>query len=171
MLALQQLLQAEIADSDSVLYGIKQVVFGDPRKIPQSNLPAITISPQGSSYNMRGSRYDQKTHSIDVKIVYNAKDFFGSDDAENTTDKVFIVEDAINKMEATLTGSHATDQHSVAGVIQSNSNLPLTENGTTVNTAELAKVVGINYPGLSESRGFHTYEAVLTMEVITIGDR
>ena len=57
------------------LSDIKKVFYGDPVLINESSLPAITISPSSSDYSLRGSRYDEKTHNIEVRIVYNMKSF------------------------------------------------------------------------------------------------
>lgn len=76
ILAIKELLEASVADSNSPLHNIKKVFFGDPMVIPESDLPAIAIQPVSTDYVMRGSRYDQKQHTVEVRLVYNQKQYF-----------------------------------------------------------------------------------------------
>jgi hypothetical protein len=39
-------------------------------------LPAIAIQPISTDYVQRGSRYDQKEHTIEIRLVYNQKDYY-----------------------------------------------------------------------------------------------
>ena len=168
--AIQELLQTATQDRTSPLYKIGKVIYGDPVKIPESSLPVLTISPVQSDYQARGNMLDQKTHRLEIRLIYNARSFYEKDTTTGQIDKVHAVEDAVKKMERSDSGLK-TATTSVAGVIESNPGLPLTENGQSVNTASLAKVTGISYPGLKNERGFHTYESVLVMEAIAVGDR
>ena len=76
ILAIKELLEASVADNDSPLSDIKKVFFGDPMIIPESDLPAIAIQPVSTDYVMRGSRYDQKQHTVEIRLVYNQKQYF-----------------------------------------------------------------------------------------------
>lgn len=58
------------------LKDIKAVYYGDPVQIPEANLPAIAIQPTDTEYTLRGSRYDQKECSVEVRLVINKKDFY-----------------------------------------------------------------------------------------------
>lgn len=75
--AIKWLLDASVADNSSPIHDIKKVFFGDPLVIPENDLPAIAIQPVNTEFTMRGSRYDQKTHTIEVRLVYNQKQYFG----------------------------------------------------------------------------------------------
>lgn len=77
IIALKQLLEASVAEATSPLNDIKTVFYGDPFKIPEDNLPALTIQPINTAYELRGSRYDEKIYSIEIRLVYNSKDYFG----------------------------------------------------------------------------------------------
>lgn len=76
ILAIKELLEASVAESGSPLSDIKKVFFGDPMIIPESDLPAIAIQPVSTDYVMRGSRYDQKQHTVEIRLVYNQKQYF-----------------------------------------------------------------------------------------------
>jgi len=76
--AIKQLLEASVADDQSPLYGIKRVFFGDPMIIPESDLPALAIQPMSTDFALRGSRVDQKTHTVEIRLIYNQKDYFGA---------------------------------------------------------------------------------------------
>lgn len=76
--AIQQLIQWISIDSNSPLFWTKKVFFGDPIKIPESDLPAVTIQPISTNYTKRGSRYDMKEHNIQIRVVYNANTYMGS---------------------------------------------------------------------------------------------
>lgn len=74
--ALKEALENTVANPLSPLHDVKTVFFGDPVLIPEDNLPALIVHPLSTAYTMRGSRYDQKTHSILVSLVYNQKMYF-----------------------------------------------------------------------------------------------
>jgi hypothetical protein len=61
---------------------IKKVYFGDPIKIPEDDLPAIAIQPISSDYKLRGSRYDEKTHTVEIRLISNKKYFFTTSQSE-----------------------------------------------------------------------------------------
>lgn len=240
--AIKSLLDASVVTSGSPLSDIKKVFFGDPVLIPENDLPAIAVQPVSTEYEMRGSRYDQKLHTIEIRLVYNAKQYFGKSiwsgqaitagafssgsinftstahglsagdnvivsgitpeafnwtfkvasvsDSDHfavsklvdpwiyvsgwsvskaTVDKVFAVEDAIQKVELTNV-DHSTAALSVCGTIQSNSSLPYSDGAMTRNAAEIAKIRSVNY-SFSENRWFPTFEVVTTVEAKVIGDR
>jgi len=169
--AIQQLLKAATLTPNTNLYGIKAVLYGDPRKIPATSLPAITVSPVRTDTLLRGSQYDQESHTIEIRLVYNARDFYESDTSKEIGDRVFAVQDAVKKMGKVVAGSHSVGGDSIRGILAKNLELPLTVSGTTTNTAETSRVISTSYPALSNSRGFHTYEVILTLEATTIGDR
>jgi hypothetical protein len=74
--AIQQIFKNAISQPSSPLNSVKKVFFGDPVLIPETDLPALTIQPISSNYSQRGSRYDEKTHTIEIRLVYNQKQYF-----------------------------------------------------------------------------------------------
>jgi len=160
--AIQEILKAAVANVASPLYWIKKVYFGDPVLIPESSLPAVTISPKSDNYVRRWSRYDQKEHSIEIRLIYNQKDFFGKEwtDAE----KVSVIEDALLKVGETTT--HATDALTICWLIQKNNTLQY----VWWYAADDARVTGVTY-SLTSVRWFPTYEAIVEVLVTVIGDR
>lgn len=76
--AIKDLLAASVADTNSPLHDVKTVFFGDPMVIPESNLPAIAVQPINTEFQLRGSRYDQKVHTVEIRLIYNQKQYFGS---------------------------------------------------------------------------------------------
>ena len=162
ILAIQQLLETAVAVTSSPIENIKRVFYGDPKTIASDDLPALAIQPIGTEYIQRGSRYDEKNHTVEVRLVYNAKDFFKTNPTE--VNKVYAVQKSIQQIEES--NSQETLSNTVCGVIQKNSTLPL--NGA--NTATLAKVQTVDYT-FSNSRGFPTYEVIVTVNATAIGDR
>lgn len=79
MEAVRQLLEKSAQVSGSPLADIRRFYFGDPIKIPQSSLPALIVHPIATGWEQRGSQYDMKTHTIEVRLVYNVKQYLGSD--------------------------------------------------------------------------------------------
>lgn len=241
--AIQQIFKNVVSNASSPLYGVKKVFFGDPVNIPETDLPALAIQPISTNYNQRGSRYDQKNYSIEIRLIYNQRQYFWKEmgtpkaisagsfsgwvvtftvtghgltagstiavegcspnkydwtyfvknviDAnsfrvdktndpgtfvsgwvvkQSNPEKVFSIEDAINKVEA-VDDNRATAELTVCGTIEKNPSLPFVDaNGITRNAADLSKVVSVNY-SFTESRWFPTFEVVTTIEVIAVGDR
>ncbi|MEE9117844.1 MAG: hypothetical protein V3U02_04515 [Calditrichia bacterium] len=168
ILAIEQIINNAIKAVDSPLKGVKAVYYGDPKIIPQVNFPAITIQPKGTTYAHRGSRYDQKTHNIEIRLVYNAKSFF--DKNPTKPNKVFALEDAISRVEGLVTGSKETSDNTIAGLIRKNPSLPLTTNGSTKNTAEFATTTDVVYVE-NVARSFPTFEVIVTINVVVVADR
>ena len=74
--AIQQIFKNVVSNASSPLYGVKKVFFGDPVNIPETDLPALAIQPISTNYNQRGSRYDQKNYSIEIRLIYNQRQYF-----------------------------------------------------------------------------------------------
>ncbi len=165
--AIKSLLETSISQAEQPLSDVKKVFFGDPMIIPESDMPALTIQPMGTRYNSRGNQYDEKTCTVDIRLVYNAKAYFGQSGIQN--DKVFAVEDAIRKVEM-MNADHETAQYTVCGTIQKNHNLPYEDGTTTRYACDLAQVTDVQYK-LNTERGFPTYEVIVTVKIRIIGDR
>ncbi len=113
-----------------------------------------------------------QTHLVEVRLVYNARTYFGKDVANAVDNKVFAVEDAIKKAANTTSASdHSVATNTIAGIIEANSSLPLDVAGTPTPTAEHAIVVRVDYPALSNERGFQSFEVIVTVQVKGIGNR
>lgn len=94
--AIQSLFKTAIKQPTSPLYGVKEVFFGDPITIPEASLPALTIQPISTDFVQRGSRYDQKNHTIEIRLVYNQKQYFGKNlSSAKTVTGAFWVSDEI----------------------------------------------------------------------------
>lgn len=117
---------------------------------------------------MRGSRYDQKEHTIDIRIVYNQKDYFNTGDV-NGISKVTIIEDIIKLVEGT-DADHSTADLTVCGAIHNNTTLPYDDGGTTKHAAEIAQVSSVNY-SFSNERGFPSFEVSVEVSASIIGNR
>lgn len=76
MTAIQQIFKNVVSNPSSPLYGVKKVFFGDPVNIPEVDLPALAIQPISTNYSQRGSRYDQKNYSIEIRLIYNQRQYF-----------------------------------------------------------------------------------------------
>lgn len=55
---------------------IRSVYFGDPITMTKWSLPALAVQPISSDFSRRGSRYDQKTHTIEIRLIYDVEDYF-----------------------------------------------------------------------------------------------
>ena len=165
--AIKQLLENSVSQAGQPLSDIRKVFFGDPVTIPESDLPALAVQPISTDYNMRGSRYDEKIQNVEIRLVYNAKAYFGQSGLQN--DKVFAVEDAMRKVEMS-NDDQETAQYTVCGTIQKNPDLPYKVGLDIQKVCELAQVTSVNY-ALSTNRGFPTYEVTTTVKIRVIGDR
>lgn len=75
--AIKTLLEVSIATPGSVLSDIKKVYFWDPQQIPESCQPAITLQPITTDYLDRGPWAIQKTFTVEARLVYNQKQYYG----------------------------------------------------------------------------------------------
>lgn len=162
MTALQEMLKDASLNVSSPLFWIKKVYFGDPVLIPASSLPALTISPKEDIFDRRGSRYDQKNHKIEIRLVYNQRDFFGAEWSDE--EKVAIVADCLAKIGEVT--DHSTDALTVCWLVQNNPSLSY----SGWYASEDCNVVSVTY-WLTSERWFATYEAVVEVMVKVIGDR
>lgn len=162
--AIQEILKAAVWNVLSPLYWIKKVYFGDPVIIPESSFPALCVIPKSDEYVRRWSRYDQKEHIIEIRLVYNQKAYFGKSQTAPDPEKVFVVEDALLKIGEV--SSHSTDALTVCWLIQQNPTLQY----TWWYASDDCRVVSVTY-WLTEMRWYNTFEAVVELRVTVIGDR
>ncbi len=83
ILAIKQLLETAKEAAGSPLADIRRVYYGDPVTVHENILPVIFVQPIRSDYVKRGTRYDQKEHTVELRLVYNAKSFFGEKNASS----------------------------------------------------------------------------------------
>jgi hypothetical protein len=124
VLALQQLYKAAVAVPGSPLEEVKAVVIGDPIKIESTDFPMLIIMPSQTAYNMRGSRYDEKKASIELRLVFNQKQYYDSVKKLSGT-----VSNAVSSAGET-TYSVANHKTSVGDAVKVTGVLPIEYNGT-----------------------------------------
>ena len=175
--AIKQLLEATVANPSSPLYydandyknGIRAVYFGDPLQIPMSSHPALVVHPIGTTYEKRGSRYDQKVHSVEIRLVDNAANYLATTPADGL--KVPSVERFGDMIEKSASDQE-TSSVSICGLIQNNPNLPYVnaESKEQETAAIDSRVRSVQYV-FNSARGYPTFEAIILVEVIAQGDR
>ena len=149
----------------AALTGVKDVIYGDPQSIPEGSFPAITIMPVSTEYEKRGNQYDQKVHTIRVKLIYNAKDIVGKTYAASNKPKVHKIEESVKLVEQT-NATFSTTTSSIVGLIQQKPTLP----NAGVATCQTSEVTGIYY-GNSTDRGFPTYEVQVDVRAVQVANR
>jgi hypothetical protein len=118
---------------------------------------------------LRGSRYDQKDCSVEVRLVINKKDFYNDTWTPNNT--VLAVQNMVERIETQ--GSLQDVLHSsICWIVQNDTCLHYVDpsDWNTKRASALAKVMGVQYR-FSQDRGFPTYEWVTRIVATTIWDR
>lgn len=145
--------------------GVKDVIKGDPQKIPESSMPAITIHPVITDYIKRGTRYDEKVHTVQIRLVYNAKEIVGKIYSDGSKPVVHKIEESIGIIETTNSDLETT-QDSIVGLLQQNHTLP----NAGVNSCNTSRIVSVQYQDRN-SRGFPTYEVQVLLEARVVANR
>jgi hypothetical protein len=151
---------------------VKSVYWGDPVKIPESDLPAFVVMPISSDYTRRGSRYDQKLHTVEIRLVYNMRSYAQSGSIVDDVRKVNSIEQAMRIVEQTSGTTMGTQIDTLCGLIQANPTLTfLPKLSETSQVASVdSKVRRVNYV-FNSARGFPTFEVIVSIETRAIGDR
>ncbi len=157
--AIQRLLIAES------ITGVKKVIYGDPYKLPEGDMPCITVSPIGTEYTSRGNQYDQKVHNVAIKLVYNAKAIFGKTYANPSEPTIHAIEEAVGITELT-NANLETQAGCIMGVLRKNLSLP--DGGN--KTCETITINNVSYQKSNE-RAFPTYEVQISIDVIQVANR
>lgn len=167
--ALKQLINTSTEVVGSPLADVKTIYWGDPIQIPESNLPAIAIQPVTTQYNKRGSKYDRKTHVVDVVLIDNVKRYSATTPSDVT--KVTMVEQFIKSTEE-VGQDGKTSTNSIVGIVASNPRLPYTDpdDASSQQASIYAEVDTVNYV-FNTARGFPTFEVITTVEAWVQGDR
>ncbi len=145
--------------------GVKKIIYGDPIKIPEDDMPCITLNPVSTEYINRGNEYDEKHHAVDIKLVYNAKAIFQKTYASSTKPTVHAIEEAIGITEKT-NASLETQSDSIMGVLRKNQTLSV----LGVKSADAIYTSNITYQ-TKDDRAFPSYEVTLSILVVQIANR
>lgn len=138
-------------------------------KIPQSSLPAIVVKPYDTESRTRGTVTDTITYKLDIVVIFNAKDYYKDDPADE--EKVYAVQAGVN-MAGKTDNNQKVLATSIAGVIQSNKRLPYTDDaGGTQHACLFCNVERIRPILRRGGRKFPTYEIVTTIKATTVSDR
>ncbi len=161
ILAIKQLLDAAIAAATTQpIKGIQIVYYGDPVVIAQSNMPCLCIIPGSAQAAPRGSRYDNRTGEVKIKLVFSVKDdiWGANQDIIGWTQKAVQI---IEKMDGQK--YHA---ESIMGILRANQGLPYNGNDTVQTT----QAVNVEYR-FENQRGWPTFEATITVQYLAVWDR
>ncbi len=158
-----------VASPSATPHGIRAVFFGDPDQIPLSDLPAVVIQPDETSYPAGYSRMDKKQHKVEVRIVDNLRNY--SESVNQDARKVQSLYTMVQQMEGT-DNNQQTLGTTIAGQIRGNIIMPYSTSLPTGagNAAILVEGPIIQYR-FNISRGFPTFEVIGTFTVTSQGDR
>lgn len=92
--------------------GFKKIYWGDPIRIPSSNLPAITVTPSETSVQLADSGRYEDAYIVNIGLLLDARDFIGGSDTKTET-----FEDLIQKMEERGTNREVLDD-TILSVVQ-----------------------------------------------------
>jgi hypothetical protein len=138
------------------------VYLWDPIFVGESRLPCIIVHPKKTDYIQRGSQYDQKNCSFDIRIVLNRKHFF---------DETWDYQDTVRAIEQWVKMSEVYNQweslgSSIAWLIQKNTCFHL--DGEKI--AEILKITTVEYT-FNDKRQIYTLEVILSCEAFIIWNR
>jgi hypothetical protein len=154
--AIRTLLKNKIQTATKPINLIKKVYYGDPVLIPTADMPSICVLPGTNETSARGSRIDNRSGSITIKLVFNIKDDMGGNDPE----KIAWTQKAVKIMEEMDGGKYHAE--SIMGFLRNDPTLGGTVEMITANAIEYA------FEGKRESP---TYEATMKVNFIAVGDR
>jgi len=154
--AIRTLLKNKIQTATKPINLIKKVYYGDPVLIPTADMPSICVIPGTNETSARGSRIDNRSGSIIIKLVFNIKDDMGGSDPE----KIDWTQKAVKIMEEMDGGKYHAE--SIMGILRNDPTLSGTVEMITANAIEYT------FEGKRESP---TYEATMKVNFIAVGDR
>jgi hypothetical protein len=164
MKAIKALLDAERLVEGSRLAVIKRVFLGNPPKISQTNLPAITIEQVSTPVRYRGNQYMEYENMIEIRLIQTWKDSFKTDEDAEDYETVQISQQ--QRLIVAGTTNCQVDEDTIVGVLLNNPTLPLEGS----DTSEMAFVREINY-NANNDRPYKTKEALITVVCKTVADR
>ncbi len=128
-------------------------------------MPCVTVNPSGTNYTNRGTRYDQKEHVIEIRLIYNAKDIFNKPYDVATEPTVHAIQEAVKTTEIQNSDLETTAA-CIIGLIRKNQQLPdggsKTCEGITVNSVAYQR---------TEERKFPAYEVIIGLTAVQVGNR
>lgn len=136
---------------------IKSFYIGDPILIPDSAFPCISISPNSSAITVADNQRDSRTHKIDIAVVVDARQYFGST-ANEMVGTTFLME----IMSKENTDGTISDT-SILGVIRDN--MQLSTNRFITDS------VTIDYTTRRRTEDNITLECILTLEITHFSNR
>ena len=136
---------------------IKSWYVGDPVLIPDSAMPCIAISPNSSEISIADNQRDNRTHKIDISVIVDARQYFGSTPLE-MVGTTFLME-TMSKENTDGTIDAAT----VLGVIRDN--MQLSTNRFMTGS------VTIDYTTRRRTEDLITIESICTIEITHISSR
>ena len=136
---------------------IKSWYVGDPVLIPDSAMPCISISPNSSAIIIADNQRDSRTHKIDISVIVDARQYFGSTPLE-MVGTTFLME-TMSKENTDGTIDAAT----VLGVIRDN--MQLSTNRFMTGS------VTIDYTTRRRTEDLITIESICTIEITHISSR
>lgn len=139
----------------SPIKDVKAFFFGDPVLIPNSQLPAVVVMPDGEEVTARGTAYDQADSRIRVKLVQSVKGLLGQNSAD--PENVAMAENAIRIFEA-RNADGSLSAYSVIGALRSDPSLKYQGK----STADWNGAYSMDY-GFTDVRGFVAFETSLSM--------
>jgi len=136
---------------------IKSIYIGDPVYIPDSCLPCIVINPMSTEVTVADSARDMHSHSIDISIVIDARQYFNA-----TPDKMVGTEFLMKTMEGELS-SGDIDPNSVVGVLR--------DNLTLASNRSIANISSVDYTTRKRTDELITLETSAHIEIQYIVNR
>lgn len=136
---------------------IKYFYVGDPILIPESSLPCIAIAPNSSSAEVADNARDLRTHTIDISLIIDARQYFNKTPNE-MVGTTYLMETMSKEL-----ADGSVDPASILGILRDN--LSLSTNHF------ISDAVSIDYTTRRRTDDLITLEAVASILVKQIGVR
>lgn len=110
---------AQAAHPTELIAGIKEIYYGDPVLVPESELPVLIIDPKSSSTTTRGTEYDTTDATIAIKLVQSIKATINP----SKDGKIAMAKYAVGLFTEREDTKNAYAPYSVIGILKNNHNL------------------------------------------------
>lgn len=143
---------------ENVLKGkVKSFYIGDPMLIPESAMPCISVSPNRSDFEILDNARDGRTHTINVALIIDARQFFDATPA---------------KMVGTTFLMEIMQKEDADGTINDNTILGSLRSNLTLGTNRfITNISSVDYTTRRRTEDLVTLEAVATIEIEQISNR
>jgi hypothetical protein len=138
-------LEAEIAGK------VKSIYIGDPWIIPASSFPCLVINPIRTDVDFADSGRDQHTHTIQISLIIDARQYFNATPAEMVGTRFLAETMEKENSDSTLNANTISD------ILRSNLNL-----GTN---RWIQNISSINYTMRRRDEQLITLEATAELQV------